>query len=130
MAAATTPIFVDTVRNQVAAISAANTNRDGTGTIVTIFTAGADGSIIEKVRAIAIVTTTAGMVRLYVHNGTTAFLIAELTVDAITVSATVAAWIEDWTPPNGGLLLPTGYSLRASTHNAEAFNVHTQGGDY
>lgn len=130
MAAATSPIFTDTVRYAAATISTANTNRDGTGTIGTVFTAGADGSLISKVRANAIVTTTAGMVRLYVYTGSVYYLIAELTVDAITVSGTVAAWVEDWTPPGGSLLLPSGHSLRASTHNAESFNIHAIGGDF
>ena len=130
MSAATTPIFTDAVRHAVAQVTTANAALDGTGTPVTIFTAGADGSCISKVTAKAIVTTTTGMIRLFVHNGTTAFLIAELTVDAITPSATVAAWTEDWTPPGGALYLPTGYSLRATTEKTETFNIHAIGGDF
>lgn len=108
------------------AISTANTNRDGTGTIGTIFTAGASGSRIDTVVIQATGTTTAGMVRLYLHNGTTAFLIGEVPVLAVTPSGTVPAWRAtlnqntcDWLPMAFG----TGYSLRASTHNAETFNI-------
>ena len=69
------------------------------------------------------------MVRLYVSDGTNTYLVGELTVDAITASGTVATWEEDWTPPGGALMLPNGYSLRASIVNAESTIVHALGGD-
>lgn len=119
-----------TPRNAVAAISAANTNRDGTGTVVTVFTAGANGSRISKIEVKAQVTTTNGMVRLFIHNGTAFFLWKEIPVTAATVSATVLAFSASLDFSNDPLILPTGYSLRVSTHNAEAMNVHARGGDF
>lgn len=136
MAANTHPIFVLKPRCGVVRFSTANTNRDGTGTVATLFTAatlatdGSVGSVVERVRVKGTVTTTAGMIRLFVHDGSNFFLVGELTVDAITVSASVAAWEEDWTPPGGALQLPSGYSLRVSTHNAEQFDAVAIGGDY
>lgn len=110
-------------------VSAANTNRDGTGTLATVFTAGASGSRIDDITIQAITTTTAGMVRLYLHNGTAAFLIAEVPVTAITPSGTVAAFVA--VLRNQAIVIPTGWSLRASTHNAESFHVSvTRGGDF
>lgn len=110
-------------------VSAANTNRDGTGTLATVFTAGASGSRIDDIVIAAIGTTTAGMVRLYLHNGTSAFLLTEIPVSAITPSGTLAAFRSVLL--DQGLILATGWSLRASTHNAESFHVTvTRGGDF
>jgi hypothetical protein len=113
----------------IAQISTANTNRDGTGTIGTVATAGAQGTLIELIRVKATGTTTAGMVRLYIHDGANARLLAEISVSAATPSATVQTF-EDELTPTTPLVLPSGYSLRASTHNAETFNVFAVGGHY
>jgi hypothetical protein len=117
-------------------VSAANTNRDGTGTVVTITTAttaanGGKGRRIERVLAKAIGTTTAGMVRLFLYDGSNYTLIHEFTVDAITPSATLATWEEEWVRSDGQPveILPPGWGLVASTHNAESFHVHAVAGD-
>lgn len=131
---ASAPAFSATPRAAIAAISTANTNRDGTGTIGTIFTAGSSGSRIETIRIQATGTTTAGMVRLYIHNGTAAFLWKEIDVTAKTPGATDKAFtaVVDCgdSQHENILVLPSGYSLRASTHNAETFNVIVIGGDF
>ena len=118
----------------IVAISTANTARDGTGTIGTVFTAGAAGSRIDSIDIQATGTTTAGMVRLFMHNGTTAFLLAEVPVVAVTPGASNPAWsaqINGNTSANFPIVMQTGYSLRASTHNAETFNIiTTQSGDF
>jgi hypothetical protein len=128
---ATTPQFSSTVRTAFAQVTTANTNRDGTGTIATIFTAGSSGSRIENVTIQAAVTTTAGMVRLYIHDGTNARLFFEQAITAATPSATVKAFAAtiafgDVMP----LLLANGYSLRASTEKTETFNIIVFGGDF
>ena len=113
----------------MAVISAANTARDGTGTIVTVETAGASGTRIDDIVITATGTTTAGMVRLFLHDGTNARLWREVPVTAITPSATVQAFTA--TLSNLALVLQTGWSLRASTHNAETFNILvTRAGDF
>jgi hypothetical protein len=118
----------------VGQISTANTNRDGTGTIGTVFTAGANGSRIDMIDLQATATTTAGMIRLFVHDGTNAILIGELPVTAVTPSGTLPAWTAQLNTNTMTQLLPitipTGWSLRASTNNAEAFNVIAFGGDF
>lgn len=126
---ASSPGFAATPRCAIAQISSANTLRDGTGTIGTVFTAGASGSRIETVVITATGTTTAGMVRLFVHNGSTAYLLQEVPVYAITPSSTVPSFYAMIGFENG-FIIPTGYSLRASTHNAETFNVIALGGDF
>lgn len=131
---ATQAQYAATPRCGVGQVSVANTNRDGTGTIATIFTAGANGSRIDAIDLKAVATTTAGMVRLFIHDGVSARLLTELPVTAITPSATLPSWeaqlnVNTMTQVLP-LVLPTGYSLRAATNNAETFNVIASGGDF
>jgi hypothetical protein len=115
-------------------VSVANTNRDGTGDLATIFTAGAAGSRIDRVAVCATGTTTAGMVRLFLHDGTNARLYCEMQVFPATPSGAVKVFNDTFeavtTPDLFPLVLPTGWSLRASTHNAETLNVIAVGGDF
>ena len=133
MAVTATPIFVQAPKILgVAAISTANTNRDGSGTLGTIVTGSTNGDKIEHIDIAATGTTTAGVIRLYIYNGATAFLWKEILVDAITPSATVKVWSYtiDCSVPANCLFLQSGYLLKASTHNAETFNVSAHGGSY
>lgn len=133
---ATSPNFSATPRVAIGALSTANTNRDGTGTLVTVMTAGASGSRIDGIVIQATATTTAGMIRLYIHDGTNARLYDEVPVFAVTPAASVPAWsvaLGNNAPLSTGrypLMLPTGYSLRAAPQNAEAFVIHAIGGDF
>lgn len=126
---AANPVFVGTPRVAVGQVSAANTNRDGTGTIVTVFTAGSLGGRVDKVEITAAGTTTAGVVRLYIATGATIRLWKEVMVNAITPSTTIEVFRSVY-EPSGGLMLATGQTLQASTHNAETFNVAATGGDF
>lgn len=124
---ASIPQYAGTPKSGVVQISVANTNRDGTGTLSTVFIAGAAGSRIDNVIVKAVSTVTAGMVRLHLHDGVNARMLTEIAVHATTPSASVPTF-ED-----GAILdiaIPAGYSLRASTHNAETFNVIAFGGDF
>ena len=131
----TAPQYAATPRFDAETISTANTNRDGTGTIGTVFTAGASGSRVDRITIKATGTTTSGMVRLYVYDGATYFLYREIAVSAITPSGTTATFSSAMSSNNAQdighlpLILPTGHSLRASTHNAESFNILAYGGD-
>ncbi len=128
---ASVPAFYSTPRAQATVISTANTGRDGSGTLANCFTAGAAGSKIERIIIQAIGVTTNGMVRLYLHNGTAAFLWREVAVSAITPGATVQAFRDevDGSRPENVLVMPSGWSLRAAPNNAESFNIHVIGGD-
>ena len=103
-------------------LSVANTNRDGTGTLVDIFTAGDNGSLIQRVEVIATGTTTAGVIRLFVYDGTNNRLYDEILVTAITPSTTVEVFSANINP-SPALPLKNTWKLKASTHNAETFNV-------
>lgn len=121
--------FASTPRNVIGDISAANTNRDGTGTIVSVLVAGASGGRCDRIEIKAQGTTTAGMVRAFkrVSAGTWK-LWREYTVDAITPSATVATFT--YRDDDIGEVLQAGMEVGFSTHNAEAFEVHVSGGDF
>jgi hypothetical protein len=121
--------YANTPRAALGQVSTANTARDGTGTLATIFTAGSSGSRIDDIKIQATGTTTAGAVRLFLHDGTNARLYDEILVPAITPSTTVEAFSA--TLVNQAIVLPNGWSLRASTNNAETFNVLvTRAGDF
>ena len=125
----TTANYASTPRAALGQVSTANTARDGTGTIATIFTAGASGSRVDDIAIVSTGTTTAGVVRLFINDGTNSRLWQEILVAAITPSTTVQVWSA--VQLNQALLLPNGWSLRASTNNAETFNVNvTRGGDF
>lgn len=127
------PQFAATPKLGASSISTANTGRDGTGTLGTVLTAGAAGTRLRAVHIRATASTTAGMVRLYLHDGTTAHLFKEVPVNAITPSGSVEAFSahlnESTNPDLLPVTIPTGWSLRASTHNAEAFRVIAEGAD-
>lgn len=131
MAVTATPIFGQAVAADTVAITTANTNRDGSGTLGTVLTAGSNGTVIDNIVIEAQGSTTVGVVRLYKHDGTTAFLWIEVLVSAITPSTSVSAFrrVIDCSLPSNAMRLPSGWSLRASTHNTETFNVHAEGYD-
>jgi hypothetical protein len=131
MPASQNPVFAAALNCGAVSISTANVARDGTGTMGTLITAGANGTLVQTLRVLAVGTTTAGMVRVFVHNGTSAFLYEEIPVTAITPSGTVQAFAADSAKitPATPLLLPSGWSLRVSTNNAETFHVTGQAGD-
>jgi hypothetical protein len=134
MTANTSPIFTLTPVVGMAQIATANPNRDGSGSLATVLTGGADGTRVQRVTVKATGTTTAGMVRLYIGDnaGTpNVRLWREILVTAITASATVAAF--EYTLEllaERAMILPSGYTLRASTEKAEGFNVIAEGGHY
>lgn len=134
MAANETPIYTRVPVIKMANISVANTNRDGTGTITTIVTGATDGTRIHKIDIKALVTTTAGMIRLYLADDAETpniRLWKEIVVGAIIVAAGTAGFEYSlYLTGETALILPYGYSLRASTHNAESFNIVAEGGNY
>lgn len=126
---ATSAQYASTVQNAQAQISTANTNRNGTGTIGTVMTGATNGTRIDDIYIVATGTTTAGVVRLFISDGTNVRLWQEILVSAVTPSTTVAVW--SYTLLNQALILESGWSLQASTNNAETFNVIvTRAGDF
>lgn len=131
MSANTSPIFTLTPNALPVTVSTANTNRDGTGTLVTVVTAGANGSRITALKIAAQGTTTAGVIRYFVTDaaGANPKLFEERLVSAVTPSTTVKVFEDHWTIDEP-LILASGQLLRASTNNAESFTVQAFAGDY
>lgn len=125
---ATNPQFAVTPRLASVNVATANTNRDGTGTIATLITGAATGTRVNEIVVKARVTTTAGMIRIYLYDGTTYYLFDEITMLAATPSGTVQATRANVTYAN--LFLPSAsWSVRVSTHNAESADVTAMGAD-
>lgn len=123
------PQFATNPVNAAVQASVANTNRDGTGTIATLYTAPAGGARIDEINIKAGVTTTAGSVRLWLHDGTSFFLWKEVQVPAITASGSNPSF--EATLGNLGLILEEGWGIRVATNNAELFNfIITRGGEF
>jgi hypothetical protein len=130
---ATQASYASRPRCEVGQVSTANTARDGTGTIVSIFAAGLEGSRIDQIRIHATGTTTAGMIRLFIDDGTNTRLWKEIPVIASTPGASTPAWsanVASQVDLELPLVLPATHSLRAATNNAETFNISAIGGDF
>lgn len=136
MVASTTPIFVkqpDVAWSTV--ITTANTAMDGTGTVLTCFTAGADGSFINRLAVRPLGTNVASALRVFINNGSTNATAANnaLLVD-ITLPATTASNNTGLNPVDVPLniALPAGYKLNCTigTSIAAGINVIALGGDY
>lgn len=126
---ATSAQYAATPRTTINVLSSPNANRDGTGSITTVFTAGASGSRVDDIYVTATGNTTAGQIRLYISDGANINLWQEVLVTAVTPSATATPWSVSLL--NQSLVLANGYSLRASTNNANTFHlVITRAGDF
>jgi len=123
------PSFASTPIAGAVSISTANTNRDGTGTLGDLHTAGEGGSRIDLIRVVASGTTTAGVVRVFYDDGSTVFLLKELLVEAVTPGTAEEVFVVEWIPTVPLIVEPT-HELKVSTHKAEGFNVFAIGGGF
>jgi hypothetical protein len=137
MAINTSPIFSKRgdIQWAAAALTAANTAKDGTGTVQNVFTAGADGAFVQRLVARAIGTNVATVLRVFVNNGgvnTNAgnnALVNEMTLPATTLSEVAAQ------PPYELALnfaLPAGYRIFCTLGTAVAagYGLSVFGGSY
>lgn len=109
-------------------ISTANSNLDGTGTLVNIITGASNGTYVETITIKALGNTTRGMVRLFITDATPTFtdLIAEINIPAILQTGIDQAF---GTTLKVDFMLRSGYKLAASTEKAESFVVIAEGLD-
>ena len=104
MAANTSPIYsIVGATDSVAANNTglvvgptANTAQDGTGTLYKAFTAGSNGSYIQKIRFRPVGSPAATVCRIFISTSTTTsatntWLYDEITLPAVTVSQTAAS---------------------------------------
>ena len=135
MPANTSPIFPLTPNISWATVTTANTAKDGTGAVVTVFTAGANGSRVDYLKVRALGTNVATVLRVFVNNGganTTAAnnsLILDQTIAATTNSET-AQLVDNIIQLD--LSLPAGYKINVTigTTVAAGLQVTGVGGDY
>ena len=132
---ATSAQYASTPKIGSALLTTADTSLTAPSTVGTVFTAGASGSRIDYIDVQGVATTVAGLVNLFIFDGTNYFLYAQVPVIAITSSTTAVAFTSVLSSnSNANLLpinLPTGYSLRATTSVAQTgIRVTAQGGDY
>jgi hypothetical protein len=130
---ATKPAFANIPRQGQASFAVADTSLTAPASVGIVFTAGASGSRVERLRVTAAATTVAALVNIFLHDGTNYRLIRSLVVAAVTVSATVPAWGMDGAGLvtfEGGLMLPTGWSLRVTTTIAQTMHATADGADF
>jgi hypothetical protein len=126
---AANPAFAVTPRCEAVSIGAtANTARDGSGTTVVLIQGVTSGTRVAEVIVQATTTTTAGMVRLFINDGTTSRMFDEVSVAAATVSATTKGTRVS-TLYSNLVLANASQSLRVSTHNADGMVVTALGAD-
>jgi len=145
MAANTNPIFPITPKVEWGKLTTANIAKDGTGTVVTLFTAGANGARIDQIKVRALGTNVATVLRLFINNGSTNTtatnnsLVHEVTIAATTLSETAALTDNDITIIKNTTetvvpvpFLPAGYKIQATigTTIAAGIQITVFGGDY
>lgn len=129
---ATSPAFASTPRAWVAAVSTANTARDGTGTIADVATSiAAAGTRINRIVIQATGDPADSTVPIFLHNGTSYFLYDEFDIgNPAAASTTVAGFRME--KAYYDLVLPSGWKLAASVTvalTAGVINVFAHGAD-
>jgi hypothetical protein len=137
VAANTAPIFsiAGDVEWGATAITTANTAKDGTGTVLTVFTANVDGAFVQRIRFRAAGTNIATVARVFINNGSTNataannILYDEITLAATTLSEVAALPVYEL-PLN--FALPAGYVINVTigTTIAAGYFVSVIGGKY
>lgn len=136
MATNTTPIFTGTPRTSYITTGVnANTALDGTGTVATAFTAGANGSVVQQISFLCMGTCVATVARVFINNGSTNAtagnnaLVYEVPIIANTLSQTAAS-VPVYISPN--FILPAGYKINITIGTAIAAGVMVTcfGGDF
>jgi len=136
MAVTPSPIFAQTPIFVVGqTVTTANTAKDGSGTVVLVYTAGTNGSRIDNIKVRGTGTAVATVLRVFVNNGltnataTNNTLFTEATIAATTLSET-SALADNVIPMN--ISLPSTYRVYVTigTTVAAPLQVSAQGGDY
>jgi hypothetical protein len=127
--------YASTPKIGSALLTTADTSLTAPSTVGTVFTAGASGSRIDYIDIQGVATSVAGIINLFIFDGTNYFLYTQVPVIAITSSTTAVAFSSVLSSNgNANILpinLPTGYSLRATTSVAQTgIRVTASGGDY
>jgi hypothetical protein len=145
MPANTSPIYSIAGRNDSVAANnsglvvgpTANTALDGTGTNYKAFTAGSNGSYVQKMRFRPVGSPAATVCRVFISSSTSTsatntWLFDEITLPAVTLSQTAASSVFEL-PLN--FAMPAGYLLyvtfgTSTGSSGTGYSVVTVAGDY
>ena len=133
MAANTSPIFPLTPIVGIATLTSATAitsraNIIGTTGLVQLTATSTNGTRVDAITITGKGTTVPSIVDIWVYNGTTSYLYAEISVAAVTASTTTAAATSTTTFAN--LTLPPTYQLFISEQVQTDLNVIAFGGQY
>jgi hypothetical protein len=118
-----------------ALLTTADTSLTTPTTVGTVVSAGASGTRIDYIDIQGVATTVAGLINLFVYDGSTYVLWAQVPVMPVTSSTSAPAFVATLSS-NGNsnimpLTIPTGYSLRATASIAQTgVRVTAYGGDF
>lgn len=138
MVANTSPIFSLTPVTPVGqTVATANTAKDGTGTVVTAYTAGSNGSRPIGIKFQAIGTNIASVARIFINNGSTNATagnnsyFADVNLPATTLTETLSQPNYVYLFPDN-FILPSGYKLNITvgTTVAAGYAITAYGADY
>lgn len=117
-------------------LNTANTAKDGTGTVLTVFTADAtNGGFVQKIRFRAAGTNVASVGRVFINNGSSNTTAANnILWEDITLTATTNSEVAQLTNQEIvlGFALPAGYKINVTlgTTVAAGYYVSVIGGKY
>ena len=136
MVANVSPIFLLTPIMTWGSLTAANTAMDGTGTVLTVFTADAvNGGYLERIRFRPLGTNAASLARIFLNNGLTNVTVAnnslidDILLPVSTLSQTAQQLGVDWFLNRQ---IPVGYKLNVTLATAVAagWQMSSMGGNY
>ena len=127
--------YASTPKVGIALLTTADTSLTAPTTVGTVLTAGASGSRIDYIEIMGVATTVASLINLFLYDGTTYSLWQQVPVYAITTSTTTPSFTANLASNSNAnimpLVIPTGYSLRATTTVAQTgVKVIAYGGDF
>jgi len=125
------PSFAATARASSALPTTADTSLTAPTNQVTVLTPGAAGSKVEEIVCQGVGTSVAGVVNIFIYDGSTYHLFDQFLITAVTPSTTAVAFRLARKYDN--LFIPAGYTLRASQSiagNASIIKVTALGGDF
>jgi hypothetical protein len=129
---ASAPQFTITPGVSYGDLITANTNRDGTGTIVPVFSgSNFSGSRIEQIQIQATGSAGPGMIRFYYQSGSGGEirLWREVPVGIVTASSTGSCF-NAYVTFNPPMVMPTGSILYAAPQVGEAYTVFVYFGNF
>jgi len=126
---ASTPVF------GAALLTTADTSLTAPTTVGTVITAGSLGTRIDYIEVQGVATTVVGIVNIFIYDGTAYHLWQQIPVNAVTSTTTAVAFNAINSTNNNAnvmpMIIPTGYSIRATTTIAQTgLKVIAYGGNF